>query len=128
MGLGSLERGYAMTVRSFDAPDETRGAGTGSVAVVNLDSATVARISFPSGWRWSEDVKPIAGTERCQAHHVGHVVSGRLRVEDEGGSTFEVGPGDVYEIAPGHDAWVLGDDGFVGLEFQSQTAQSFAKS
>ena len=73
----------------------------------------------------SESVKPIVNTESCQNHHQGVVVSGRLRVVGDDGSEFEVGPGDAYNIPPGHDAWVVGDDQFVGFEFKS--AAEYAK-
>ena len=70
-------------------------------------------------------MKPIVGTERCEAHHVGYVVSGRMHVVDAGGTGTEIGAGEAYDIAPGHDAWIIGDDPFVGLEFAS--AASYAK-
>ena len=113
--------------KTFDSPDETRTFDKGRIDVVNLESQTVGRATFEPGWRWSDCVKPIVGTDSCQAHHVGYIVSGRIHVLMVDGTEFEAGPGTAYEIQPGHDAWVVGDDRFVGLEFQGKTAAEFAK-
>jgi hypothetical protein len=113
--------------KSFDAPDETRPVGRGKVEVANFDSATVGRATLEPGWRWSEDVKPIVGGDSCQGDHLGYVVSGRLHVLTNDGSEVELGPGMTYVIHPGHDAWVEGSEPFVGLEFQSHTAQTYGK-
>jgi len=74
---------------------------------------------YEPGWRWSIDVKPSAGTERCQYHHIGLTLQGRLRVEMPDGTELEVGPGDVFEIPPGHDAWVVGDGPWVSVDFEA---------
>jgi uncharacterized cupin superfamily protein len=89
--------------------------------------ATAARFTFEPGWKWSDCVKPVAGTESCQARHVGVVHSGRLHVIHEDGSEADVGPGDAYLIEPGHDAWVVGDERFVGFEFESRSAEEYAR-
>jgi mannose-6-phosphate isomerase-like protein (cupin superfamily) len=114
--------------KSFDAPDETRSPDKTRIEVVDLGPAKAARISFQPGWKWSECIKPVVGTDSCQAHHIGHVVSGRLHVTHNDGSELEVGPGDAYVIEPGHDAWVLGDDACVLFEFDSGTAANYARS
>ncbi|MEX0834034.1 MAG: cupin domain-containing protein [Actinomycetota bacterium] len=114
--------------KSFDSPDEKRAIGNGQADVVNFDTASAARATMQPGWRWSTDVKPIVGTESCQADHLGYVVSGRLHVVTDDGGEAEVGPGDAYVVHPGHDAWVVGDEPFVGLEFQSKTAETYAKT
>jgi hypothetical protein len=80
------------------------------------------------GWRWSECIKPVVGTETCGARHVGAVISGRLHVTHTDGSEMEFEPGDAYVIEPGHDAWVVGDAPFQGYEFESKTAGSYAAS
>src|ERR671936_794439 len=103
----------------FDSPDETRTPEKTRVDVVRLRGTTAGRFAFEPGWRWSECVKPVVGTDSCQVRHVGVVQSGRLHVTHEDGSEREVGPGDAYVIEPGHDAWVVGDDTFVGYEFES---------
>ncbi len=103
---------------SLDQPDETRPAGKGTVEVVELEGATVMRTTFEPGWRWSESVKPIVGTDSCQVHHVGYVISGRMHVVMDSGEELEFRPGDAVQIPPGHDAWIVGDDPYVGLDFK----------
>ncbi|MBD0290228.1 MAG: cupin domain-containing protein [Thermoleophilia bacterium] len=113
--------------RDFDAPDETRTPPKTRVDVVKLGDATAARFTMEPGWRWSECVKPVAGTESCQLRHIGVVHSGRLGVHHEDGTEGEVGPGEAYVIEPGHDAWVVGDEQFVGFEFESRSAEQYAR-
>ena len=108
----------------FDSPDETRAPEKTQVDVVRLGDTTAARFAFEPGWRWSECVKPVVGTESCQVV----VQSGRLAVRHEDGSEAEVGPGQAYVIEPGHDAWVIGDERFVALEFESRSAEQYARS
>ncbi|GAA2771363.1 cupin domain-containing protein [Streptomyces showdoensis] len=105
--------------RSFDSADETRpfDGGMGRLDLLNTDKGQVGRAVFEPGWQWTKHVKPIAGTDSCQAHHVGYVVSGRIKVVSDGGDSAELGPGDFYEIQPGHDAWVLGDEPCVALDW-----------
>jgi hypothetical protein len=112
---------------SFEKPDETRSFEHGSLAVVHLAGSTAAQGTMEPGWRWSTSVKPIVGTDSCQSHHVGYALSGALHVVTDEGNQFDIGPGDVYEILPGHDAWVVGDDTYQALEFESKTAEEFAK-
>ena len=104
--------------RFTDAAD-TRVFPRGRVDVVELDDIVVGRMTYEPGWRWSVDVKPIAGTERCMYHHVGLVLQGRLRLELPDGTELEVGPGDVFEVPPGHDAWVVGDEPWVSVDFEA---------
>jgi hypothetical protein len=115
-----------IATRNFEQADERRRPDKTEVDVVDLGSVKAAKVTFQPGWRWSECIKPVAGTASCQAHHVGIVVAGRIHVEHEDGSSAEIGPGDAYVIEPGHDAWVVGDDAVVGYEFDSQTAATFA--
>src|ERR1051325_10597916 len=103
---------------NFEKPDETRPfAGHGKVDIVKLGDGMVGKGVFEPGWRWSQDVKPIAKTDSCQVHHVGYVISGRMRVRMDDGSEAEIGPGDAIDIEPGHDAWVVGNEPCVALEF-----------
>ncbi|MFN2524849.1 MAG: cupin domain-containing protein [Actinomycetota bacterium] len=113
--------------KSFDSPDETRTPDKTQIDVVRVGDATAARITFQPGWKWSECIKPVAGTDSCQARHVGTVLSGRLHVLHDDGTEGEAGAGDVYVIEPGHDAWVVGDEEFVGFEFEAKTAAEFGK-
>ena len=114
--------------RDFDSPDETRAPEKTRVDVVHMAGAAVARFTFEPGWRWSECVKPVAGTESCQARHVGVVGEGRLGVRHDDGSEAELVAGDAYTIEPGHDAWVIGDERFVGYEFEHRAAEEYARS
>jgi class 3 adenylate cyclase len=111
--------------KSFGSPDQVRRYPHGRVELVNLDETTVGRFVHEPGWRWSVDVRPIVGTEWCQFRHVGYVISGRLHAVTEDGTTLEIGPGDAYEIPPGHDAWVVGDAHWETVEFAS--ARSFGQ-
>jgi hypothetical protein len=113
--------------RTFDSPDETRTPDKTRVDVVRLSGATAARMTFEPGWKWSECVKPVAGTDSCQARHLGVVGSGTLHVVHDDGTEMEAGPGDAYVIEPGHDAWVVGEETFVGYEFEPRAAEEYAK-
>ncbi len=115
------------TSRNLDAPDETRTPDKTLVQSVQLDGAKVGRITLQPGWKWSECIKPIVGTDSCQVHHLGVILSGAMRVEHNDGSAIDLASGEVYEIQPGHDAWVVGDDVVVGLEFDPTTAATYAK-
>ena len=102
--------------KSFSTPDEVRRFPCGQVAIINLDETILGRFSLGPGWRWSKDVKPIAGTPYCQHRHVGYVMSGHLRVRMEDGTEEDIVAGDAYEIPPGHDGWVVGDAPWETLE------------
>jgi hypothetical protein len=105
--------------RSFDDPAEVRPfADKGQLEMVDLDGPLVGRGKFEPGWRWSEHVKPIAGTDSCQASHAGYCISGRMRIRMDDGSEEEFGPGDVMVAAPGHDAWTVGDEACVVIDWQ----------
>ncbi len=113
--------------RDFGSPDETRTPDKTTVDVVRLGGTTAARLQLEPGWSWSDCVKPVVGGERCQVHHVGLLQSGIMRVVHDDGTEQEIGAGNVYVIEPGHDAWVVGDEPVVGFEFESQTAEVYAK-
>jgi mannose-6-phosphate isomerase-like protein (cupin superfamily) len=117
-----------IAAKSFNTPDEKRAPDKTTVEVVNLGSVKAARMTLEPGWRWSECIKPMVGTESCQVHHVGTATSGRIHVEHEDGSSVEIGPGDAYVIEPGHDAWVVGAEPFVGYEFDSKAAETYAQT
>jgi uncharacterized cupin superfamily protein len=84
--------------------------------VVTLGDFTIGRGTFEPGWKWSEDVKPIAGTDSCQVHHTGYCVSGTMTIRKDDGSELTIGPGDAVDIEPGHDAWVDGDEACIFLD------------
>lgn len=106
------------TNKTFDSPEETRNVDKGKVEVLNLDGAQVMRATFQPGWKWSECVKPVVGTNSCEVSHLIYTVSGRMVVRMDDGSEIEIGPGDVSAIPPGHDAWIVGDEPYVGVDFQ----------
>ena len=112
--------------KRFDRPDEVRTVEKGRIELVELGELAVGRAIFEPGWRWSEHVKPIVGTDSCQVHHIGYVVSGRLRVEMVDGAAIELSGGDTFEIPPGHDAWVVGDEPWVSVDYAGR--RLFAKS
>jgi mannose-6-phosphate isomerase-like protein (cupin superfamily) len=103
--------------KSFANPDETRTPDKTKVEILDLGDVKAARFTMQPGWRWSECVKPVVGTETCQVRHVGTVLSGRLHVSHGDGTELDLGPGDAYVIEPGHDGWVLGDEPLVSYEF-----------
>lgn len=108
-----------LTAKRFDSPEETREFidGKGMAEIVHLHDRTVMRSTFRPGWRWSDHVKPLAGTDRCEVFHLGYVVSGRMRVEMHTGQTVMLAAGDVCEIPPDHDAEVIGDADCVMIDF-----------
>ncbi|WBY01483.1 cupin domain-containing protein [Ramlibacter tataouinensis] len=112
-------------VKSHASPDEVRSPDKTRVEVVKLEGYTIGRLNFQPGWRWSECVKPVAKTDLCQLSHVGHAVSGKIRVRMADGSEKTISAGESYTIPPGHDAWVEGSEPFVGVEVLS--ADVYAK-
>jgi hypothetical protein len=112
---------------NFDSPDETRTPDKTRVDVVRSGSTTAARMALEPGWKWSECIKPVAGTDSCQARHVGFVQAGTLRVTHDDGTEAELRAGDAYVIEPGHDASVVGDERFVAFEFETKAAEEYAR-
>ena len=96
--------------RRFDAPDETRSFNKGRADLLSLGGNSLMLLTFEPGFKWSECVKPKVNTDRCEAHHLWYVVSGRMRVQMRDGREEEFGPGDVAEIPPGHDGWTVGNE------------------
>lgn len=114
-----------LEVKNLGRPDETRPfAAKGRSEVVKVGGTTILRGTFEPGWKWSEHVKPIAKTATCQVAHTGYIVSGRMRIRMDDGSESEVGPSDAVSIAPGHDAWTVGDAPCVMIDF---TAPEYAR-
>jgi len=111
--------------RDFTAPDETRTPDKTTVELVNLAGGQIGRYTFQPGWRWSECIKPVVGGDSCQVEHIGYVVAGTLHVKHDDGTEIDAKAGDVYRVAPGHDAWVEGDEAAVFVEFQG--AANYAK-
>ena len=110
-----------MKKRNLDSPDETRTFDKGKVEIANFGNLTIGRAVLEPGWSWSECVKPIAKTESCMAPHTQYVISGRMKVVMDDGMENEFGPGDAMVIPPGHNAWVVGDEPFVAVDFTGMT-------
>jgi hypothetical protein len=110
-----------LTKRSFDTPDEIRPfEARGHLDVIDMDGA-IGRGVFEPGWRWSTDVAPLAGTDSCQAAHAGYIVSGAMHVVMDNGDEADYGPGDLMLCPPGHDAWTIGDEACVFVDWTGAT-------
>ena len=103
--------------RSFDDPDETVEFGGVTEQLISIGGLTVARSVQPVGWDWHTHFQPLVGGEWCQAHHVGAVIAGRQAVRMQDGTVYEYGPGDLYDVAPGHEGWTLGDEDSIAIEW-----------
>ena len=108
-----------LQAKSFDTPDETRRMPKATAEVVNLGEVAVGYAVWQPGWRWSSDLGPIASTDWCENHHLGYALSGTLEVLTENGDRLQIHGRSVYEIPPRHDAWVVGDEPFVTVEWTS---------
>jgi quercetin dioxygenase-like cupin family protein len=104
-------------LRRFDQPDEVRTFEKGQFELVHIHGMTIGRATYEPGWRWSEHVGAAIGQKSCQVDHIGMVVSGRATAAMDDGRVIEMGPGDIFYIAPGHDSWVVGDEPYVSLHF-----------
>jgi hypothetical protein len=110
-----------LDARSLDKADQTMEFEHGKTDTVSVEGSTWVRNTFEPGWRWSEAVGPLVGTDTCQTHHVGYSVAGHLRVRTNDGYEQDIRSGDAFNIPPGHDGWVVGDETFVGVEFRGTT-------
>ncbi len=108
--------------KRLDSPDEVRSLPHGRVEIFEIGDVIVGRSLFEPGWRWSTDVRPIAGTDLCMYHHLGYVLSGTLHVVLEDGTSLDIGPREAFEIPPGHDAWVVGDEPWDSVDFAGMRA------
>jgi len=114
-----------LQVKSAHSPDEVRTPDKTRVEVVRFDTCAMARFRFEPGWRWSDCIKPVAGTETCQVSHVGYALSGTIQVKLQDGTEMTIRGGDFYTIPPGHDGWVVGTQPFIGIEVMS--AEHYAR-
>ncbi len=103
--------------RSFGTADEVREFPNGRAEILKVSGADIGRLVLRPGWRWSNVVKPIAGTDSCNAPHFQYHVSGRLAIRMDDGTEFEAGPGDVTSLPSGHDAWVVGEEPVVVVDW-----------
>jgi class 3 adenylate cyclase len=105
--------------KTFAKPDRSRALGSGDLQLVDLDETVVGLVTLPPGWRWSNDVQPAVQTVSCQTRHVSYAISGTLHVVMDDGTELEIHGGDVHEIPSGHDAWVVGDEPYIAVEWAS---------
>jgi hypothetical protein len=103
--------------KSFRNADEVREFPHGRAEVLNIGGGQIGRFVFQPGWRWSNDIKPIAKTKSCEAPHFQYHVSGHMGIRMDDGTEFIAGPGDVTALPMGHDAWVIGDEPVVVLDW-----------
>jgi hypothetical protein len=111
--------------KDLNKADETRTFEKGKVDLINIGGGTVGRLTLEPGWPWSKHVKPVAGTEWCEAPHFQYHLSGRIAVKMQDGTEFEAGPGEVTALPQGHDAWVVGDEPVVLIDWYG--ASNYAK-
>ena len=111
--------------KSFNTPDEVRTFPSGSAQILKIGGSDVGRLVFKPGWRWSKDVQPIAQTPSCQAPHLQYHVSGQLAIKMDDGTEFVAIAGDITSLPSGHDAWVVGDEPVVTIDFYG--ASNYAK-
>ena len=111
--------------KTFGSPDETREFSNGRAEILQVGDSEIGRLVLEPGWRWSNDVKPIANTDSCQAPHFQYHVSGQLAIRMDDGTEFIAGPGDITSLPAGHDAWVVGDEAVVVVDWFG--ASNYAK-
>ncbi|HEX6518652.1 MAG TPA: cupin domain-containing protein [Streptosporangiaceae bacterium] len=113
-----------LEAKNLDLPDDKRSFEHGEVLMVRVADTTIARAVLRPGWRWSTDVKPLVGTSSCELAHTAYLISGRMRVQMNDGTEAELAPGDAHYVSPGHDAWVVGDQPCVVVDFTAAAQMS----
>jgi hypothetical protein len=111
--MGRLEK------KSFNRPDEVRTPPNTKMEIVRIGDRTVTKFTWQPGWKWSQDIKPLAKTESCQIHHFGYLEAGRMRTVSDDGTEIDLEPGDIVDVPPGHDGWVVGNEPAIFYEFGS---------
>jgi hypothetical protein len=104
--------------KDFKQPDEVREFPKGRLELIKIGGATVGRAVFDPGWKWSTSVQPLVNTKSCEAPHFQYHVAGILRIRMDDGTEFDCRPGDVSLLPSGHDAWVVGNEPAVVVDFQ----------
>jgi len=117
-----------MEVKNLGSPEEARTFDKGKVELVKIGGRAVGRATFQPGWKWSESVKPLVKTKSCEAPHFQYHVSGTLRVRMDDGTEKDLKPGDVSLLPTGHDAWVVGNEPVVVVDFQGMIDYAKEKS
>jgi hypothetical protein len=112
-------------LKNFTKPDEVRTFEKGKIELLNFGGGVIGRLTLEPGWQWSKHVKPIAGTDWCQAPHFQYIISGKMHVKMEDGTEFETVAGEVTRLPSGHDAWVVGNEPVIGIDWSG--AENYAK-
>jgi len=112
--------------KNWNSPDEVRTFEKGKLELLKMGGGVVGRLTLEPGWKWSQHVKPIAKTQWCEAPHFQYQVSGRIHIQMADGTEFDVGPGEVVALPSGHDAWVVGNEPVVAIDWSG--ASNYAKS
>jgi len=115
-------------IARFEKADEVRTFEKGKFELVRIGGMTVGRATYEPGWKWSEHVGRALGKRSCDVEHVGLVVSGRAAVAMDDGQVFEIKPGDLFHIGPGHDSWVIGAEPYVSLHLMGASHYAVNKS
>lgn len=105
-------------VKNFNKPDEVREFPKGKLELINIGSGSIGKATLQPGWKWSESVQPLAKTKSCEAPHFQYHVSGILKIKMDDGTIIECKAGDVSLLPIGHDAWVVGSEPVVVIDFQ----------
>jgi quercetin dioxygenase-like cupin family protein len=113
-------------VKNFSKPDEVRKFEKGKIELVKVNGTVMGKATLEPGWKWSLHVKPIAKTALCDAPHFQYIVSGQMTLRTEHGEEFTVKAGDMLKIGAGHDAWVVGNEPMIAVDFQGLA--DYAKS
>lgn len=108
----------ALNIKGAERVQETRTFEKGKLELYEVEGRTLGRATFEPGWKWSTCVKPLAGTRTCESAHLGYQLSGTMKIAMDDGSEGEIRAGDFFSIPPGHDAWVVGDEKVVVVDFQ----------
>ncbi len=106
--------------KSIETPDEVREFPNGRMDILNIGRTTFVRTVFQPGWKWSDSVKPLVNTESCELPHAAYVAAGSLHVVMDDGRELDATAGDLFVVAPGHDAWVTGDEACVLYDFGTE--------
>lgn len=123
----TIEHSEKAELKNFSTPDDVREFPLGKLELVNIGNATVGRATFQPGWRWSTSVQPLVNTKSCEAPHFQYHVSGTLKVKMDDGTILECKPGDISLLPQGHDAWVVGNEPVVVVDFQGMIDYAASK-
>ena len=123
--MAVTETEQTLTAINFTQPHEVREFPKGRLELITVNGVTFGKVTFQPGWKWSEHIKPLAGTNTCQAAHLGVQLSGKMHIIMDDGTTMDLGPGQVVNIPPGHDGWVIGDEPVVFIDITGM--ENYAK-